>query len=288
MYPFCFVPFFGPFFMKLTIIFSALSLCWFGGHVLLFSGSTAMMLMFQASYSQISCDFFSFTSPTDPKPGNLFDAKRTKRGWPKPYRFFLGFLATLLLRISVHLSFVLFCSFFCRWNKLKLFKDPLYSLGDSRARIKKMKSSMIYWRQGQLGGVRARYCAAVHSCAVKCSRETKGKTSVERLFNSRHQASFKMGLIASPCSWSWFKVLTSISWCPACCRDMFQKGLSTATESAVTLSTVREMMYFTKTKRSYLRFAPHPTPESPRQDRFKVLPITGPKWLDLFLWLPGG
>ena len=67
-----------------------------------------------------------------------------------------------------------------------------------------------------------------------------------------------MGLIASPCSWSWFKLLTLISWCPACCQDMFQKGLSTATESAVTLSTVREMMYFTKTKRSYFRFAPAP------------------------------
>ena len=190
------------------------------------------------------------------------------------------FLYTCLL-----FCFVLFFVGEINWNCSK----TLYiRFVDSRARIKKMKSSMIYWRQGQLGGVRARYCAAVHSCAVKCSRETKGKTSVERLFNSRHQASFKMGLIASPCSWSWFKVLTSISWCPVCCRHMFQKGLSTAMESAVTLSTVREMMYFTKTKRSYLRFSPHPTPESPRQDRFKVLPITGPKWLDLFLWLPGG
>ena len=140
---------------------------------------------------------------------------------------------------------------------------------------------MIYWPQGQWGGVRARYCAPVHSCAVKWSRHTKWKMAAGRLFRSRHQASFKMGLIASPCSWSWFKVLTSISWCPACCRDMFQKGLSTATESAVTLSTVREMMYFTKTKRRYFRFAPPPTPESPRQDRFKVLPNPGPKWLDL-------
>ena len=31
-------------------------------------------------------------------------------------------------------------------------------------------------------------------------------------------------------------------------------------------------------KRSYFRFAPPPTPESPRQDRFKVLPM----------WLRGG
>ena len=33
-----------------------------------------------------------------------------------------------------------------------------------------------------------------------------------------------------------------------------------------------------KKKRSYFRFAPPPTPESPRQDRFKVLPTPGPKW----------
>ena len=49
-----------------------------------------------------------FTPPTDPKPGNSFDAKRIKRGWPKPYGFFLDFINTLLLRISVILSFVLF------------------------------------------------------------------------------------------------------------------------------------------------------------------------------------
>ena len=135
--------------MKFTIIFSAtLSLCRFGDHVLLFSGSTAMMLMFQASNSQISCDFFSFTSPTDPKPGNLFDAKRTKRGWPKPYGFFLGFLTTLLLRISVYLSFVLFCSFFVveiNWNCSKTLYFPF---GDSQARIKQWKAQWFIDRKG--------------------------------------------------------------------------------------------------------------------------------------------
>ena len=50
-----------------------------------------------------------------------------------------------------------------------------------------------------------------------------------------------MELIASPCSWSWVKVLTSVTWCPVCCRDMFHKDLSTATESAAILSTAREM-----------------------------------------------
>ena len=33
-----------------------------------------------------------------------------------------------------------------------------------------------------------------------------------------------------------------------------------------------------KKERSYFRFAPLPTPESPRQDHFKVLPTPGPKW----------
>ena len=65
-------------------------------------------------------------------------------------------------------------------------------------------------------------------------------------------------------SWSWVKVLMSIRWCPVCCRDMFHKDLSTATESAAILSTAQEMMYFTKTnlKRSYFRFASPPTTES--------------------------
>ena len=85
-----------------------------------------------------------------------------------------------------------------------------------------------------------------------------------------------MELIASPCSWSWVKVLTSITWCPVCCRDMFHKDLSTATESAAILSTAREMMYFTKTKRSYFRFAPPTTPESRGHDRFKQLPTPCP------------
>ena len=103
--------------------------------------TSAMMLVFQASCSQISCDFFSPHRPTHPKPGNLFDAKRTKRGWPKPYGFFLGLLTTLLLRISLYLSFALFCSYFVGkiiWNCncTKTFYIPI---GDSRTRIKKMK-----------------------------------------------------------------------------------------------------------------------------------------------------
>ena len=83
-------------------------------------------------------------------------------------------------------------------------------------------------------------------------------------------------------SWSWVKVLMSVRWCPVCCRDMFHKDLSTATESAAILSTAREMMYFTKTnlKRSYFRFASPPAPptlERPGHDRFKQLPPPSPK-----------
>ena len=179
--------------MKLTITFSAiLSLCPFGDHVL-FSCSTAMMLVFQASCSQISCDLFSSHRPTDPKPGNLFDAKRTKRGLPNPYGFFLGFLTTLLLRISVYLSFSLFCSLLSVKETETVQRPSIFPLE---------KTAMIYWPQGQWGGVRARYCAPVHLCAVKWSRNTKWKITVDRLFTSRHQASFKMGLIASPRSWS--------------------------------------------------------------------------------------
>ena len=151
--------------------------------------------------------FFSPHRLTNPNPGNLFDAKRKERGWPKPYGFLLGFLTTLLPRISVYLSFALFCSFFVgeiNWNWNWRFSSA----------HKKMKNTMIYWPQGQWGGVRARYCTPVHSYAVKWSRNTKWKMTVDRLFTSRHQASFKMGVIVSSCSWSWFKVLTSmyVAW----------------------------------------------------------------------------
>ena len=47
------------------------------------------------------------------------------------------------------------------------------------------------------------------------------------------------------------------------------------------LSTTREMMYSTKTKSSYFRFAPPTIPESPGHDRFKQLPTPRPEGLDL-------
>ena len=116
VYPFCFLPpFWALFFMKLTITFSAiLSLCRFGDHVLLFSGSTAMMLVFQASCSQISCDFL-FIPPTDRPTQNQesYSTLNERKGdnlslmvsfWASSPHCFCVFLYTCLL-----LCFVLFC-----------------------------------------------------------------------------------------------------------------------------------------------------------------------------------
>ena len=114
VYPFCFLPFLGLFFVKLTLTFSTiLSLCRFGDHVLLFSGSTAMMLVFQASCSQISCVFFH---PTDRSTQNqeTYSTLNERKGddlslmvsfWASSPHCFCVFLYT-----SVY-SFTLFCSF---------------------------------------------------------------------------------------------------------------------------------------------------------------------------------
>ena len=53
---------------------------------------------------------------------------------------------------------------------------------------------MIYWPQGQWGGVRARYCAPVNSYAVKWSRNTKWKMTVDRLFTSRQDGTYRLSL----------------------------------------------------------------------------------------------
>ena len=167
--------------MKLTIILSVefVSIWWPCLVVFRLHGNNAGVsdLLFS--------DFlwFFFTPPTDPKPGNSFDAKRIKRGWPNPYGFFLGFINTLLLHayfcnlvfcfvfcflffvfFLFLFFFVLFC-FLCRWNKpkLKLFTETLYSHGRFSSAHIKIKNAGIYWLQGQWGGVRARYCAPVHS-----------------------------------------------------------------------------------------------------------------------------
>ena len=111
--PFCFLPFLGLSFMKLTITFSAiLSLCRFGDHVLLFSVSTAMMLVFQASRSQISCDFF-FSTDRPTQNQETYSTLNERKGddlslmvsfWASSPHCFCKFLYTCLL-----LCFVLFC-----------------------------------------------------------------------------------------------------------------------------------------------------------------------------------
>ena len=83
--------------------------------------------------------FFSPHRPIHPKPGNLFDPKRTKRGWPKPYGFVLGFLTTLLLRVSVYFCILFYFVLFfvvgkINWNCTKTLNIPF---GGSRTRIKK-------------------------------------------------------------------------------------------------------------------------------------------------------
>ena len=70
--------------MKSTIRFSViLSLCRLGNYVLLFPGSMAMMLGFQASYFQTFLwFFFSSDDRSTSTSGNAFDTKRKKGGWP--------------------------------------------------------------------------------------------------------------------------------------------------------------------------------------------------------------
>ena len=156
--------------------------------------------------------------------------------------------------------------------------------GGSRTRIKKMKDAMIYWPQGQWGGVRARYCAPVHSYAVKWSRNTKWKMTVDRLFTSRHQASFKMGVIVSSCSWSWFKVLTSMYVARTCFTRTFPQLRSPPSPCQPC-----DKWYTSQKQREDISDLPFPLPPKvPDWTVLKPLPTPVPRWLDLFLRLPGG
>ena len=122
--------------------------CRFGDHVLLFSGSTAMMPVFQASCSQISCDFFSPHRPTHPKSRNLFDPKRTKRG--------LDVSLMVVFGLPPHIASAYFCILvFCfvlfffvgkiNWNCTKTLN---IRFGGSRTRIKKWKTRWFIDRKG--------------------------------------------------------------------------------------------------------------------------------------------
>ena len=138
---------------------------------------------------------------------------------------------------------------------------------------------MIYWPQGQWGGVRARYCAPVHSYAVKWSRNTKWKMTVDRLFTSRHQASFKMGLIASPCSWSWFKVFAVNFLMPCMLPGHAPQGpfYSYGVHRRLVNRARNDVLHRNKAKLFSICPAPY-TRNSPRGP-LQSTPHPGPKWL---------
>ena len=124
--------------------------------------------------------FFSPHWPTHPNPGNLFDAKRTKRGWPKPYGFFLGF--TLLLRISVYFCFVLF--FFVGKINRNCTKTLNIPFGGSRTRIKKWKTRWFIDRKGN--GVGLRLVTALGFTRA-LSNGPDLQNAADRLFTSRQR-----------------------------------------------------------------------------------------------------
>ena len=84
--------------------------------------------------------------------------------WASSPHCFCVFLYTFLL---------LFLVLFCRWNKLKLYRDPQYSLCRFSNAHKENEKCDDLLAARAMGWVRARYCAPVHSCAVKWSRTTK-------------------------------------------------------------------------------------------------------------------
>ena len=176
VYPFCLFTLFGPFFMKLAIMFSAiLNLGRFGDHVLLFSGSTAMMMVFQASYSQISCDYYYYFSPNRPTQNQeTYSTLNEKKGNDLSLMVSFGLphhIASAYFCILVF-CFVLF--FFCRWNNWNWnCSNTLYiPFGDSRE--KKWKARWFIDRKGNGVGLGLVTAAPVHSWAVKWSRKTKG------------------------------------------------------------------------------------------------------------------
>ena len=125
-----------------------------------------------SGFSRRVARIFPEVRPTfSTKSGNLYEAKRTKRGWVSlMVSFWASSPHCFCVFLHNYLSFALFCSFFLGWNKLKL-KPSIFPL-EIIDRVKKMKNPMIYWPQGQWGGVKARYCAPVCSCAVTWSRKT--------------------------------------------------------------------------------------------------------------------
>ena len=184
--------------------------------------------------------------------------------------------------------FVLF--FFCRWNNWNCSKTLYIPFGDSRARIKKWKTRWFIDRKGNgvgLGLVTALRFTRTLSNGPEIQNEKWLWTDYSRL-DIKHLLRWDLSPLpahgAEARCWRQFRFVKPCMLPVHVSQEPFHSyGVRRRT-----LSTVWEIMYFTKTKRNYFRFAPPPTPESPRQDRFKVLPTPRPKWLDLFLWLPGG
>ena len=103
-----------------------------------------------SGFSRRVARIFPEVRPTfSTKSGNLYEAKRTKRGWVSlMVSFWASSPHCFCVFVHNYLSFALFCSFFLRWNKLKL-KPSIFPL-EIIDRVKKMKNPMIYWPQGLL------------------------------------------------------------------------------------------------------------------------------------------
>ena len=103
-----------------------------------------------SGFSRRVARIFPEVRPTfSTKSGNLYEAKRTKRGWVSlMVSFWASSPHCFCVFLHNYLSFALFCSFFLRWNKLKL-KPSIFPL-EIIDRVKKMKNPMIYWPQGLL------------------------------------------------------------------------------------------------------------------------------------------
>ena len=83
----------------------------------------------------------------------------------------------------------------------------------------KIKSAGILSTFGQWGGVRARFCAPAHSRVVKNKKDKRLWTDYSRLEIMQHfwyDGTYHLSLLMELS-----KLLTSIMWCPICCRDKF-------------------------------------------------------------------
>ena len=143
--------------MKLTINLVTMSCC--------FQAPRQWCWCFRPPILRFLVIFFSPHRQTHPKPGNLFDAKRTKRGWPKPYGLFL-FLFLFFFVGEINWN----------WHCLKTLYIPF---GDSQVRIKKWKARGFIDRNGNgvgLGLVTALRFTRALSNGPEKQKEKRGQT----------------------------------------------------------------------------------------------------------------